>query len=190
MIALSEGQTWIRTLAIAGSAVVAGISAFRLFLQLRIKRKEETRLAEASRADIDLRLMNTFVTLMGKAHALGESALSREAVRAVFAGRTPLSTSPSQDELNNLKQLLLACVVTYPVGDAEQDAAIGAIAELGARHGALLDPAWDGLTNILGFKPNSQALQAGLVKLRNSYRLVERDPPYERSQRDGPEGNP
>lgn len=116
---------------------------------IQAKVAEENRLAVANRAELDVRLLTLFTELMGKAHARGLSILSESTVSKIIEQQGSLSPS----SLSELKELLEACTVVYPVGTAEQDATIAAIAELGGKYELLRFPAERALETIRNFKP-------------------------------------
>jgi hypothetical protein len=133
-------------LATVGAATIAAIPVYR---QFKLKVAEENRLAVANRAELDVRLLTLFTELMGKAHARGLSILSESTVTKIIEQQGSLSPS----SLSELVELLEACTVVYPVGTAEQDAAIAAIAELGGKYELLRFPAERALETIRNFKP-------------------------------------
>ena len=135
-------------LATVGAATIAAIPVYR---QFKLRVAEENRLAVANRAELDVRLLTLFTELMGKAHARGPSILSESAVTKIMEQQGPLTPS----SLSELKELLEACTVVYPVGSAEQDAAIAAIGELGWKYEVLRSPAERALETIKSYRPAS-----------------------------------
>jgi len=119
------------------TVIAAAVAAQPLLRQYELKAKEERRLAETSRVEADVRLVEAFTTLMGKAHARGPTVVLEQALIKLIEQRA--SVSPEEFEA-----LADACVVVSPVGAAEQDAAIAAIAELGIEHPVLRYPAGTG----------------------------------------------
>lgn len=131
------------------SSVVGIISiATTAWLALRdygIKAKAEARLAEASRVEADIKLVNAFAELMDIAHARGPSQLANETLFEAMAKQVQI-VSPEQ-----AKDL---AVITMPVGAASQDAAIVAIAVLGQHHSILKPMAVQALKSLSTFKPD------------------------------------
>jgi hypothetical protein len=132
-------------LATVGAATIAAIPVYR---QFKLRVSEENRLAVANRAELDVRLLTLFAELMGKAHARGPSMLSESTVTKIVEQQGSLAPT----SLSELKDLLEACTVVYPVGAAEQDAAIAAIAELGCKYEVLRFPAERALEEVKRFK--------------------------------------
>jgi hypothetical protein len=154
-------RPWFPALA---TIAVAYLAARPLLKELELKRAAERRLAEAARVESDARLLATFVELMGKAHARGGTTLAESAVEAIISSGGPLAPA-TLGELNNL---VGAAVATHPVGAAEQEAAIAAVAELGIRYPILLEPALAGLNMIATWHTSSATLPGALERLKNA----------------------
>jgi len=148
----------IAPLASVGAATIAAIPPYR---QYRLKQEETLRLIQATRADVDVKLLNTFVTLMARAHARGDSVVVDAAVQAALAAGSQLAPT----SLEGLKDLLDHAVVTYPVGFSEQEAAIAAVSELGTRYDILHAPALAGLQHLATWHRTSLVLSAALERL-------------------------
>ena len=159
MTAVKDLYPVLVPLATVGAAAIAAIPVYR---QFKLRVAEENRLAVANRAELDVRLLTLFTELMGKAHARESSMLSESTITKIVEQQGPLSPS----SLSELKELLKACTVVYPVGSAEQDAAIAAIAELGFKYEVLRFPAERALEEIKSFKPD--AAEYALNRLRRS----------------------
>ena len=138
------------------TVIAAAVAAQPLLRQYELKAKEERRLAETSRVEADVRLVEAFTTLMGKAHARGPTVVLEQALIKLIEQRA--SVSPEEFEA-----LADACVVVSPVGAAEQDAAIAAIAELGIEHPVLRYPAERALEEIRTFR--AQQAEHALARL-------------------------
>jgi hypothetical protein len=109
------------------------------------------------------------VELMGKAHSRGPTTLAESAVQAIISSGGPLAPKT----LKELSDLVGAAVATHPVGAAEADAAIAAIAELGVRHPLLLEPALVGLSQMTSWRKSSMALESALEKLKSARRAAQ-----------------
>ena len=162
MLALSDLQSWIIPWAVPAATIAAAFLAARpVFREIRLKEEAEKRLAEAGQVESDARLLATFVELMGKAHSRGTTTLSESAVEGMINRWDPKHPL-GLEELNNL---VGAAVATHPVGAAEAEAAIAAVAELGSRYEVLRGPAIAGLESIATWHKKSPALPKALAKL-------------------------
>lgn len=144
------------------TVLAAAIALRPAYLQYKAKIREDVRLTEAARAETDIRLLNLFTDLMAKAHARGEDIVVGEAVAAILADEGDLKPS----SLTDMKEVLRSCTVTLPVGAAEQEGAIAAVAELGCRYEVLHRPALAGLEHLISWHENSEAAPKALERLR------------------------
>ena len=124
--------------------------------------KSEERLQESTRSEIDARLSKLFAELMWLAHARGESQISEKCVEQLF--EKGIITREDFDDPESLrKKLEAACILTFPVGLASQDAAIASIAVLGRRHEILREPARTALNSLKSIK--AKEAEEGLMLL-------------------------
>jgi hypothetical protein len=159
----SDVQAWLPVIAPVATVIAASIAASPVYRQLRLKREEETRLAEASRAEVDTRLLGLFVQLMSKAHARGDSTLADGPLQAIITSGSPLAPASPEE----LTRLINAAVVTYPVGASEQEAAMEAVAALGERYPILRQPAIAGLQSLAKWHPSRDRLSVLIDRLRS-----------------------
>jgi len=165
MVALSDLQAWLVPWVPAlATILVAYLAARPLIKEAGLKQEAERRLAESARVESDARLLSTFVELMGKAHSRGPTTLAESAVQAIISSGGPLAP----ETLEELNDLVGAAVAVHPVGAAEADAAIAAVAELGARHPLLYEPALVGLSQMTTWRKSSTALASALEKLKST----------------------
>ena len=157
-------QAWVGLIAAIGTVVAAFIAAWPLIRQSADRRRQEARLAEASRAEIDARMLSVFVELMSRAHSRGSWALADSALQAILSRDGPLTPKT----LGDLNALVGAAGVVGALGAGEQAAAIAAVAELGVRYPILREPALRGLENVESWPnpPAGDALVTGLRRLR------------------------
>jgi len=155
---VSELVLFATPIATVAAAAVAAIPVYR---QYRFQVAESGRLAEATRAEVDVRLLTLFVSLMGKAHARGDSGVSESAVQAALAPGSPFAPA-TPDELTEIVE---HARYTLPVGFDEQEAAIAAVAELGVRYDVLRTPALVGLRGLAKWNDSSVALAPALSRL-------------------------
>jgi hypothetical protein len=104
-----------------------------------LKVKEERRLRQSMRAELDVKLSKLFAELMPLANARGESIVSEAAVSHLV--QRGAVDGGEECSLN-------AAVVTIPVGVPTQAAAISVIGQLGADHSVLRRPARDALESL------------------------------------------
>ncbi len=175
VIFLVESESWVRTwilpilpsvITVAGVGAAAFLSARSVSRQLELQRKQEERKAAESLAEMDARLLDLFVGLMGKAHGRAGSMLADSAVQAAIASNGPLAPKDQKE----FKSLVQAGVANQPVGRGEVEAAVAAIAELGCKHPVLRGPALAGLADLETWdeKERPKALPDALKRLRAS----------------------
>ena len=140
MAEMNVVQSWLQTVSLLGGMIAAIVAAFRY----RLKAKE-------SQMESDVKLAQLFTQLMSVAHARGESHLSEECVKSLFAQNLFSQKDPGDDSIR--RKIESSCVITLPVGIASQDAAIASIGELGRRYDVLREPAREGLKALATFKP-------------------------------------
>jgi hypothetical protein len=114
-----------------GSLVVASIVAFLALKEYRLKVKAETRLAERSRVESDVKLIKIFTEIMDNANARSGYHVSEKAIEAILSAETTRLADLSPKACSDL---LARAVVTLPVGAATQQAAFAAIGVLGKEH--------------------------------------------------------
>jgi hypothetical protein len=148
----SEAREWI--LVISGSVTLlsVAVSSWLALRQYRLKLKEEERLSLSARTETDIRLVKAFSEIMDIANGRSGHVLSEKAVESLF-GKNAIGEKELADPAAVRQRLETAAILTLPVGQAAQDAAIAAIATLGARHEVLRSPAIQALESIRSFKP-------------------------------------
>ncbi len=155
-------ESWLISVSALISAATVAITAFVGLRQYSLKVKSEERLQESTRSEIDTRLLKLFAELMWLAHALGESQVSEKCVEQLF--EKGLITREDFDAPESLREKLeAACILTLPVGEATQDAAIASIAVLGRSHKILREPANAALNSLKPIK--AKEAEKGLVLL-------------------------
>lgn len=147
----AEVKEWI--LVVSGSITLlsVAISSWLALRQYRLKLKEEERLSASARTETDIRLVKAFSELMDVAHARSGHVLSEKTVECLFS-RGAITEQELADPESLNRKLKTAAVMPLPVGLAAQDAAIAAIATLGARHEVLRRPALQALQSLAIFK--------------------------------------
>lgn len=113
---------------------------------------------KSEKAEIDIKLMSLFTKIMGIAHARGGYVVSEKVIEKTFDcglfGKDDIKDRNKIEEFNKLNNKIAdVSVISIPVGVAEQDAAITAIAILAERHEVLREVAIEGLRSLSKFKP-------------------------------------
>lgn len=106
---------------------------------------------KSQKVETDIKLMTLFTEIMSIAHARGGYTVSEKIIEKLFDEKI-LTEEELKDSTILSKRLAGAATLTTPVGIAEQDAAIAAIAKLAQRHDVLKDVAIEGLSSIKNFK--------------------------------------
>ena len=165
----TEIREWILVLSGSITLLSVAISSWLALRQYRLKLKEEERACASARVEADIRLVKAFSELMDIAHARSGQVLSEKTVESLFSQKA-ISQSELADPEALSRKLATAAVFTLTVGLAAQDAAIAAIAVLGARHEVLRQPAIQALESLASFKPEMAAKHLG--QLRQSAKVV------------------
>ncbi len=106
---------------------------------------------KSQKVETDIKLMTLFTHIMSIAHARGGYTVSEKIIEKIFDNKILTENELKDSNILN-KRLVEASTLTTPVGVAEQDAAIAAIAVLAKRHDVLKDVAIQGLISIKAFK--------------------------------------
>jgi uncharacterized membrane protein (DUF4010 family) len=106
---------------------------------------------KSEKVEADIKLMTLFTKIMSIAHARGGYTVSEKIIEKIFDNEVLTEDELKDSRLLNEK-LTNAAILTTPVGVAEQDAAIAAIAQLAKRHEVLKEVAIEGLISIKSFK--------------------------------------
>jgi len=105
----------------------------------------------SQKVETDIELMTLFTKIMSIAHARGGYTVSEKVIEKLFESNTLTDTELKDSNTLN-RRLAAASILSTPVGEAEQDAAIAAIAKLATRHDVLKEVAIQGLESIASFK--------------------------------------
>lgn len=157
LLQLCLGSQILLPFAGAFSLISVAVGVWLSLQQYSLKVKSEN-------AEKDIELMTLFTKIMSTAHARSGYVSSEKAVEKLFDNNLFTEAELKDPKLLNLKIEEVA-VITLPVGLAEQDAAIAAIAELGLRHESLRNIAIEGLESVSKFKP--EITKKYLEKLKN-----------------------
>lgn len=139
-------STWVALFSVAGGSLLA-------VWEYHLKSKAEKRLQYTSQVEIEIRLLKLFTEIMNIAHGRSGYTVSEKAVEQLFhkdvitkADLDNLEEPENQKKLN--KKLASVAILTLPVGEAAQDAAIAAVATLAKNHRVLRDVGIQGLESM------------------------------------------
>lgn len=139
----------------AGSVVIAAWVGLR---EYRLK-------SAAQRVEVDVKLSELLTALIPTANGWGNPVVSDSAAGAIAEARAGTA------DAGELREALEAAVITPPVGEATQAAAISSIGNLGARHEPLRDAARQALLAldfVDGRPPLQRARQTALEKIESA----------------------
>jgi len=127
------------------AAIIAILSSTAWFWELRLKKKAERRLLESTEVESQVKLLKLFTEIMNIAHARGGYEVSDTVIEKVL---TPKVLKDNK----NLKTVIQSAIISIPVGEASQDAAIAAIWQLGKTHSILNKASIQALKSLIKFK--------------------------------------
>ena len=130
--------------------ITASIGGWLALKEYRLKLRAETRLAESSEVESDIKLLKLFTEIMDIAHGRGGYDVSEKVMERILSPDIikKLDLSGSKD----LEDLLAKAIISFPVGLAAQNAAISAIWVLGKKHSTLTPVAIQALESLSEFK--------------------------------------
>ena len=129
--------------------ITASIGGWLALKEYRLKVKAETRLAETTELESDIKLLKAFTEIMEIAHARGGYEVSEKVIEKLL---TPEIIEQLNVKEANLRDLISHAIISLPVGIAAQDAAISAIWVLGKKHSVLTPIAIQALESLSSFK--------------------------------------
>lgn len=131
------------------AALIAIIGSASWIWEYRLKVRAERRLTEAAEIEAQIKLLRLFTEMMAIAHARGGYKVSEKALEKILTPETLVLFKPGSSEL---KDLLRDSLISIPVGEASQDAAIASIWKLGKEHDILRSASIRALTSLCSFK--------------------------------------
>lgn len=124
--------------------ISSGVGIWLSLQQYRLKLSSE-------KIESDIKLMTLFTKLMNTAHGRSGYVVSEKTIEQLF--KEGIISKEDAQDIESLNQKIKdAAILNLPVGTAEQDAAIAAIAKLGERHEVLKGIAIEALTSLSKFK--------------------------------------
>jgi hypothetical protein len=135
---LANIKEWVLTLSASVSMLAVGVGIWMSLREYRLKLQAERRQQRSAEVESEIRLQTLFSELMEIANGRNGYQVSEKAVEFLLQN----FKSPSGDlNLAMLNQAIEdLAILTLPVGSAQQDTAIAAIAALTLRHSILEDP--------------------------------------------------
>ena len=129
--------------------ITASIGGWLALKEYRLKVKAETRLAESSELESDIKLLKLFTEIMDIAHGRGGYEVSEKVMEKILSPEVLKQLNVKEA---NLRDLIRDAIISFPVGVAAQDAAISAIWVLGKKHSVLTPVAIQALESLSEFK--------------------------------------
>ena len=158
---IADIKEWVLTLSASVSMLAVGVGIWMSLREYRLKLQAERRQQRSAEVESEIRLQTLFSELMEIANGRNGYQVSEKAVEFLlqnFKGDLNLAV------LNQAVKDL--AILTLPVGSAQQDAAIAAIAALTLRHSILEDP---------GLRALESLCSPETSKVANSYLKLVRD---------------
>lgn len=160
----------VTMVAAIASAVAAITSMFSTVTTLFISWKAESRLKFSSEIENDIRISKSFSELMSIANARGEAQLSEKTIELLF-DRDFITKEDMSNPKTIHNKIDEASMFVKPIGFAQQNAAISAIADIGIKYPFLYFAARDGLKTLAeshSLESAKQALDRLETKKKNS----------------------
>jgi hypothetical protein len=162
----------IAAIGAGGVVLTALVAAVFALPQYRLKLKEEQRLAESARAEIDVKLIKAFAELVDLAAGRRQHIVSEKAIEEIFKlgviSKEDFDSDFSKRQEGS-KKLSEYPVIVISVGALAQEVAFAAIMVLGKEYEVLASPAKVAIERI---RHNNPAMAAGHAERMD--RLTER----------------
>ena len=142
-------KDWLVPISTFITLITASIGGWLSLREFRLKVRAETRLAQSSELESDIKLITLFIEIMDIAHGRGGNQVSEKAIEAILSPEVIKGLGLSRE---NIREILENSVIRLPVGFAAQDAAICAIWALGHKHAILKPIAIQALYSLNTFK--------------------------------------
>ncbi len=149
----SEIKDWLIPIASLIAVIPTSAAVWLSLKEYRLKLQAETRLAESTRAETDIRLLQLFTELLYIASGRkGEAVFSKEILDLLV--QKNILTDEDFKNLDGLKsKISQATLIAQTPGELSADAAFASIATLAKRHPVLYEPAVEALESSSGWKP-------------------------------------
>jgi hypothetical protein len=147
-------KDWLIAISIAFSIVSAAIGIWLSLREYRLKLQAETRLADSTRAETDVRLLQLFTEILYIASGRkGEAIFSKEILDLLI--QKNIFTEDDFKDFDTLKsKISQATVIAQTPGEVSANAAFASIATLAKRHPDVLrEPAIEALESSRKWNP-------------------------------------
>lgn len=146
-------KEWLLILSSFVAIVTSAVAIWRVLKEYGLKLQAETRLAESTRAETDIRLLELFTDLLCIASGrVGDAVYSKEILDLLI--QKDIFTEDDFKDLDKLKEKISkAALIAQTPAAASADAAFASIATLAKRHPVLYEPAMEALESFHGWKP-------------------------------------
>ena len=143
-------KDWFIPVASLIAVIPTSIGVWLSLKEYRLKIQAETRLAESTRAETDIRLLQLFTELLYIASGRkGEAVFSKEILDLLIKKNILTDDDfKSADSLKN--KISQATLIAQTPGELSVNAAFASIATLAKRHPVLYEPALEALESSLG----------------------------------------
>jgi hypothetical protein len=120
-------KEWVLVISASATMLSISVGIWLSLKEYRLKLQVETRLKRSADIESEVRLQTLFISLMQVAHSRSGYVLSEKAVEKYLEKMDPIEFKNLHKLNHKLHDL---AILNYPVGSAEQEAAISAIAKL------------------------------------------------------------
>lgn len=145
-------KDWLIPVSTFITLLTLAVGTYQSLREYRLKLKAESRLANSTAVEMDIKLMQGFTQLLALAHSRKGNYLSEKAVEKMFDNKVFTEQELKNPDLLRRKIEKVAVLNIFS-GIAEQDAFIAAITNLGMKHEILKTPALQALETMQEFKP-------------------------------------
>ena len=150
---LADIKDWLIPVASFIALIPTSIGVWLALKEYRLKLQAETRLAESTRAETDIRLLQLFTDLLYIASGRkGEAVFSKEILDLLI--QKNIITDDDFKNADSLKsKISQATLIAQTPGELSANAAFASIATLAKRHPVLYEPAIEALESSQQWKP-------------------------------------
>jgi hypothetical protein len=158
----SQIKDWLIPVSTFITLITTAIAAWLSLKEYRLKLKAETRLKYSAQVETDVQLLKLFTEIMNIAHGRSGYYVSEKILEFVLKDTNIKNILDNPEKTRELFKDM--SVIALPVGKAQQDAAICAIATIAKRHEILRPLALQALESLNEFK--SEVAKKYLDELR------------------------
>jgi hypothetical protein len=152
-MSLGDIKDWLIIISSSIAIVSIAVGIWLSLKEYRLKLQAETRLAESTRTETDIRLLQLFTDILYIASGRkGEAIYSKEILDLLI--QKDILTEDDFKDLDKLKtKISQATLIAQTPGAASANAAFASIATLAKRHPVLYEPAIEALESFQDWNP-------------------------------------